>query len=245
MKSRRILFIAALVVSAPVLGSAACAGDRAERKHDERHEERHGHGDHGAHPGGHHDGHHRFENAEEWARRFDDPARDAWQKPGDVVRGLGLTGGEVAADIGAGTGYFTMPLARALPQGKVIAVDVEKDMVRYLEERARKEGLTNVVPVLAPTDDPALPEPVDIVLLVDTVHHIEARPAYFAKVKQKLKPGGRVVVVDFKMGDIPVGPGEKMRITPDALTEEMQAAGLTLVSVDDATLPYQYIATYR
>lgn len=225
---------------------AACASaPAAAPPHGSQHGGPHG-AEHGAeHGGGHHDGHHRFENAEQWAERFDAPSRDPWQKPDDVVRGLALRGDEVVADIGAGTGYFAMRLARALPRGKVLAVDVEKDMVRYLGERAQKEGLTNVIPVLAPTDDPALGEPVDVVLVVDTVHHIEGRPAYFTKVKQKLKPEGRLVIVDFKMGDIPVGPGEKMRITPDALTAEMKSAGFALVSVDDQTLPYQYIAVYR
>lgn len=195
--------------------------------------------------GGGHAHNHRFEHAEAWATQFDDPSRDAWQKPDDVVKALALKGDEVVADLGAGTGYFTVRLARALPRGRVLAVDVEPDMVRYLGERATKEGLTNVVPVLAAFDDAKLPEPADVVLIVDTVHHIAGRTAYFTKLNEKLKRGARVVVVDFKMGPIPVGPDERMRVTPAALTAELTGAGLVLVNVDDTTLPHQYIATYK
>lgn len=192
---------------------------------------------------GHH-GPHRFQGAEEWAKAFDDPARDAWQKPDEVIKGLALPENAVVADIGAGTGYFAVRLARVLPKGKVLGVDVEPDMVRYLRERAQREGLSNVVSLLSPTDDPRLPEPVDVALVVNTVHHIEQRAAYFAKVKASLKPGGRVVIVDFKLGDIPVGPPEGMRLAPATVTAELKEAGLALSTLDEATLPYQYVASY-
>lgn len=198
-----------------------------------------------AHNGMHgHHGAHRFEHAEEWAKAFDDPARDQWQKPDQVVQGLGLREDSVVADIGSGTGYFAVRLARALPRGKVFGVDVEEDMARYLRERAQREGLPQIVSLRSPADDPALPEPVDLALVVNTVHHIEQRAAYFAKVRAALKPGGRVVIVDFKMGEIPVGPPEAMRLTPAQVTTELAAAGLAPVALDESTLPYQYIATF-
>ncbi len=192
---------------------------------------------------GHH-GPHRFQSADEWAKAFDDPARDAWQKPDQVVAALALADDAVVADIGSGTGYFAMRLARAVPKGKVFGVDVEPDMARYLRERAAREGLPNVVSLLSPVDDPRLPEPVDLVLVVNTVHHIEGRSAYFAKVRGALKPGGRVVIVDFKLGDLPVGPPAAMRLAPATVTAELAAAGLVAQSLDEATLPYQYIASY-
>jgi cyclopropane fatty-acyl-phospholipid synthase-like methyltransferase len=194
------------------------------------------------HPRGH--GHsHRFENADEWARRFDSPERDAWQRPDEVIRSLGLGPSDVVADIGAGTGYFAMRLAPHV--ARVIAADVEPDMVRYLRERAEKEGHANVSARLIPTDDPQLGEPVDVALIVNTVHHIEGRVAYFEKLRATLKPGGRIAVVDFKMGEIPVGPKEAMRVAPAALIAEMQAAGLALVTLDEALLPHQYVASFR
>lgn len=196
------------------------------------------------HPPHGHSGPHHFQGAEQWAQAFDDPARDQWQRPDVVIAGLALPEDAVVADVGAGTGYFAVRIARALPKGRVLGVDVEPDMVRYLRERAQREGLTNVVSLLSPVDDPRLPEAVDLALVVNTVHHIEGRAAYFAKVKDSLKPGGRVVIVDFKMGPIPVGPPEAMRLTPDTVTAELSAAGLRLTALDESSLPYQYIASY-
>jgi ubiquinone/menaquinone biosynthesis C-methylase UbiE len=84
--------------------------------------------------------HRRFDDAEKWSKVFDDPARDAWQKPVEVITALKLAPDAVVADIGSGTGYFAVRLARAVPRGKVYGADVETDMVRFLNERAAREG---------------------------------------------------------------------------------------------------------
>ncbi len=190
----------------------------------------------------HHGVHHGFSDAPAWAKAFDDPARDAWQKPDEVIRALALAPDAKVADLGAGTGYFTVRLARAVPQGKVYGIDVEPDMVKYLADRARREALPNVVPVLAAEDDPRLPEPVDLVLVVDTYHHIDDRPAYFARLRQKLAPGGRVAVVDFRRGQ-PMGPPDAHKIPPEQLKQEMAAAGYA-VSADYDFLPNQYFLVF-
>src|SRR5262245_9005449 len=116
--------------------------------------------------------HHSFGDAEKWAKQFDDPQRDAWQKPDEVLDALHLQRTDKVADIGAGTGYFSVRIAKRVPDGKVFSVDIEPDMVRYLGERAHREHLNGLVPVLAAAG-PNLPEPVDIVLVVNTYHHIE------------------------------------------------------------------------
>ena len=188
---------------------------------------------------GHAHGHHSFEGAEQWAQRFDDPARDAWQKPEAVLARLELEDGMRVADIGAGTGYFAVRLARALPAGRVYGIDVEPDMVRYLNERAAKEGLPNLEGRLSKPDDPELPEAVDLVLVVDTYHHIEDRVAYFARLAGQLAPAARVAIVDFKPGDLPVGPPDEMKIPAERIREEMTAAGYRLDVDDRALLPYQ------
>jgi SAM-dependent methyltransferase len=187
---------------------------------------------------------HRFQDAAAWSREFDAPSRDAWQKPDAVVASLALAPDARVADLGAGTGYFTMRLARAVPKGTVWGIDVEPDMVRWLRERAVKEGLANVEAVIATADDPKLATNVDVVFVCDTYHHLESREAYLKKVVAALSPTGRVVIVDFKMGDIPVGPPPSARVSVEQLDREMASAGLQRRSLDEATLPHQYIAVY-
>src|SRR5512134_431011 len=142
---------------------------------------------------------HSFGDAERWAHVFDDPARDAWQKPHEVIQALALAPEARVADLGAGTGYFSARLANMLPKGRVYAADLEPDMVRYLGERAKREGLANLVAVASAPDDPRLPEKVDLILLVDVYHHIEDRTRYFERLRASLRPGGRVAIIDFRL----------------------------------------------
>jgi cyclopropane fatty-acyl-phospholipid synthase-like methyltransferase len=193
------------------------------------------HGHHGGMP-------HRFDNAEEWAKTFEDPERDAWQKPDDVVAALKLAPDAVVADIGAATGYFPVRLARAVPKGRVYGVDIEQSMVDYLTARAKKEGLTNLAAVLGTAEDPQLPESVDVVLVVDTYHHIENRPAYFARLAKKLKAGARLAIVDFKK-DSPMGPPPEMRLLPEEVQTELEKAGYVRAA-SHAFLPQQYFLVF-
>jgi len=204
----------------------------------------HGHGPGHGDAHAHHGGHHRFDDAAKWTKVFDDPARDAWQKPEVVVASLALRPTDVIADVGAGTGYFSVRFAKGVPQGKVLAEDVEQSLVTFLTERAAKEGLGNLQPVLGAFEDPKLPEPVDVTFVCDTYHHIEAPVPFFTRVAEKTKEGGRLVIVDFTPGDLPVGPPEKMRTTPERLVKELSEAGWKLQAFDCATLPYQYVATF-
>src|SRR5688500_2359441 len=121
---------------------------------------------------------HSFGDAEKWAHVFDDPERDAWQKPHEVIRALALEPGAAVADLGAGTGYFAARLANMLPKGTVYAVDIEPAMVKYLAARAQREKLANLKPVAGTAGDPRLPAKVDLILLVDVYHHIEERERY-------------------------------------------------------------------
>lgn len=148
---------------------------------------------------------HSFGNAEKWARIFDDPDRDAWQKPHEVIQALKLKPDAVIADIGSGTGYFAARFARMVPQGRVYGVDTEPDMVKYLADRAKREGLKNITAVQAKPGDPALPEKADMIVLVDVYHHIDARESYFRKLQKSLKADGRLAIIDFRM-DSPNGP---------------------------------------
>jgi len=189
---------------------------------------------------------HRFDDAARWSKVFDDPARDAWQSPELVVSLMELKPGQTVADIGAGTGYFNAHLARAVgPTGKVIAVDLESNLVAHMTERARREQTPQVAARLATVDDPGLQAAeVDAVLLVDTYHHLNDRVAYFRRLRDAVKPGGTLTVVDFKPGADPaVGPPESHRIPISQVEAELSAAGWRPMSAGDM-LPYQYVLTF-
>ena len=148
------------------------------------------------------------------------------------------------ADIGAGTGYFAVRLARAVPQGNVIATDIEPDMVRYLEERARRERLPNLRAVHASHDRSGLaPNSVDAILIVHVWHHLGDRACYARDLASALRPGGRLFVVDFSPA-AHRGPPMHMRLAPETLIAELAGAGLT-AAVSPIALPDQYIVEAR
>jgi len=185
---------------------------------------------------------HSFADAERWAKEFDNPARDAWQKPAEVVGALKLAPDAVVADIGSGTGYFAVRLARAVPKGRVHGADLEPNMVRYLNERAARDKLPNLSSHVAAPDSPKLPEKADLVLVVDTYHHIERREGYFGALRESLKPGGRVAIVDFRP-DSPEGPPAWMRIGAPQVRDEMARAGYR-VAEEHGFLPHQYFLVF-
>jgi predicted methyltransferase len=183
--------------------------------------------------------HHPPRSASEYAGSLENQARDAWQKPHEVLQALGLKSGEVVADIGAGTGYFARRFARH--GAKVLAVDVEE----ALFQEHWKGGEANVTKVLTKMDDPMLPVGgVDTVFFCNVVHHLDARAAYYAKVRKALKPEGRVVVLDFHKRELPVGPPPSMKISREEMVKEWEAAGFRL-AVEQTILPHQYFLEFR
>lgn len=186
---------------------------------------------------------HSFSGAEQWAKVFDDPKRDAWQKPHEVIQALKLKPDAVVADIGSGTGYFSVRFAHMVPKGRVYGLDTEPDMVQYLAERAKREGLNNIRAVQAKPGNAQLPEKADVVILVDVYHHVENREAYFRQLQASLKPGGRLAIIDFTM-DSPQGPPKTARIAPEQVKAELQRAGYAL-SEEHGFLPNQYFLVFR
>lgn len=182
-------------------------------------------------------------DAAESAQRFDDPVRDTWQAPDQVIAALHLKRGQSVADIGAGTGYFTVRLAKSKASPKVYAADIELSMVKYLRERVAKEGLDNVIVVQASPDEPNLPEPVDLVLVVNTYHHIGNREAYFLRLAKSIKPGGQVAIIDFKP-DSPEGPPKEFRFPPERFRSEMGKAGYKLTA-QHSFLPRQVFLIFE
>lgn len=226
----------------------ACTHGRAdEAKSDEP---THHHGHHGD-PGNVNEhgyrGHHRFDDPAAWAAEFESPEREAWQQPDRVVASLGLAPDDRVADIGAGTGYFAVRFAAAVPQGKVYAVDIEPSMVEWLAKRGAEQGLSNFEAIAGGSDDPNLPEAVDVVFMCNVFHHLADAKAYFGTVARKLEPDGRVVIVDFRADnpDHAPGPPKAMRMAADEVITIMQSAGYELVRRDEELLEWQYVLEFR
>ncbi|MBK5294328.1 MAG: class I SAM-dependent methyltransferase [Acidobacteriia bacterium] len=178
-------------------------------------------------------------SAGEYAKVLENPARDAWQKPHEVVTALGLRPDEAVADIGAGSGYFSRRLAHHA--GKVYAVDIDAKLL----EMAKANAPANVETVLASANDPKLAEgSVDTIFFCDVLHHISERGAYYAKLGRALRPGGRIVMIDFRKLDLPVGPPVSMKLAEEEVVAEMKAAGFVLARKHDF-LPYQYFMEFR
>ena len=184
--------------------------------------------------------HHGFSDAAHWAKIFESPERAKWQKPDQVVLALKLKPGQVVIDIGAGTGYFTRRFAQAVaPSGKAVGLDIEPDMVAYMQADAKKLGVKNYDARVVKSDDPELaPGSVDLVFFCDTLHHMDNRVAYFRKLAVALRPGGRVAVIDFKKKGVPFGPPPEMRLSREQVIAEFRDAGFRLVA-EFQFLPYQ------
>ena len=191
--------------------------------------------------GEHHGKHGNPEDLEAYAARMEEPARAEWQKPGEVIAALKPQPGQVACDIGAGPGYFALRLAQAVgAEGRVFAVDVEPRMLEVLRKRIEAAGARNVTPVLALPGDALLPRAsCDLILIVDTYHHFPDGPAYLRALGSALRPGGRIVNIDFHKRELPVGPPVEHKVSREAFLEDARSAGLSLAA-EHAFLPYQY-----
>jgi predicted methyltransferase len=173
------------------------------------------------------------------------PDREAWQKPDQVMDALHIAEGSTVADLGAGGGWFTTRLARRVgPNGHVYAEDVQHLMIEAIRRRIQREGLTNVTPVLGDLDDPRLPVPTDVVLIVDAFHEMEYPVAVLRNVARMLKPNGRIGIIDYREGEGGPGPDDPQdRVPPATVIAHAGQAGLTLVE-EHKFLPYQYFLIF-
>ncbi len=176
---------------------------------------------------------------------LEDPKRDEYQKPHEVIAALNLREGEVIGDIGAGSGYFSFRFAHHVGEkGRVYAVDINPDMIVYMNRRIRELNLKNVITVLAVPDDPLLPDAsIDRLFVCDTWHHIEGHAHYLALLKRMLKPGGQVIMIDFQKRQLPLGPPLEMKISREDLIKEMDTNGFHLAA-EHTFLPYQYFLVF-
>jgi ubiquinone/menaquinone biosynthesis C-methylase UbiE len=173
------------------------------------------------------------------------PDRDRWQRPDRIMDALGIADASRVADVGAGSGWFTIRLARRVgPQGLVYAEDVQQEMLNAISRRVQREGLANVRPVLGRGPDPRLPAAsLDAVLIVDAYHEIDDRVGLLANVARSLKPQGRIGVIDFKVEGGGPGPDLDERVDPDDVVADAARAGLRMVG-SETFLQYQYFLIF-
>ena len=189
--------------------------------------------------------HRLHQNSKAYIAFLEDPKRDDYQKPHEVIMALDLKDGERIADVGAGSGYFTLRIARHVGEtGRVYAVDINPDMIIHLNRAIRDTGVANVTTILAPPDDPLLPDKsIDRFFICDTWHHIENQTKYLELMKKMLKPNGQVIMIDFQKRELPVGPPVEMKVAREDVIAQMRANGFELLK-EHTFLPYQYFLVF-
>ncbi|WP_083262604.1 class I SAM-dependent methyltransferase [Roseivirga sp. 4D4] len=175
---------------------------------------------------------------------IEDPKRTEWQNPDLILERIGDLTNKTVADIGAGSGYFTFKIAREA--AKVIALDIDPKALEYIDSQKEIVGKwsDNIEPRLTPPDVPnLLEEEADIVLIVNTYNYIPNKEIYFPRLLNGMKPGGRLIIVDFKKGDIPVGPADEYKVEASSVKSFLRKSSFRKIDIDEKSLQYQYIIT--
>ena len=183
--------------------------------------------------------------AAEWTKTLESPERIAGLKIDDVIARLKLRPADVVADLGAGTGLFAVPLAQAVPSGRVYAVELDEGFLTQIRGKAKAGNVNNVVPVLGKFTDPALPaRDVDVAFFHDVLHHVENRTAYLKSVAGYVKPGGRIVVIEFNAGDSPHKAEPQLVVSKEQTAAWMADIGF-VPSEDIQLFTDKYFVVYR
>jgi len=180
-----------------------------------------------------------FADVEKYIAFLERKDRAIWQKPDSVVSYMKLKGTETIADIGAGSGYFSFRFANALPKGKVIAIDIEPEMIMHIHHKVKASKINNMEVVLASADDPKVPANVDVVFICDVLHHLANRAKLLSTLYSEINKGTKLILIEFREGNLPQGPPEKMKITSKEMKSSMKDAGFVLIKENKTLLPYQ------
>jgi SAM-dependent methyltransferase len=180
--------------------------------------------------------HHRVGDPAAYLEMLERPERAEWQRPDDVVDALGLRGDEVIYDVGAGSGYFTFRLALAVPEG---------DFVAYIKQRAFDLAVVNVTAVLTDADDPGVGAEADLVFVCDVLHHVEEWEDWVARLYEQMSPGARLAIIEFRQGDLPVGPDDSMKLPRAEVAARLAEVGFRGPREIDGVLPYQWFLIFE
>ena len=235
MKTRHFLTLASLVILLISCGETKKQDSETHKDHSEKHDSKDKN-----HYSNKSNEHMYQRSVEELIKNFESPERDAYQQPEKVLDYLGDISDKKIMDIGAGSGYFSVKLADK--GAKVIAADVSDEFQSALKKRIEDNNLKNIELRKIPYDSPSLAiEEVDMVLIVNTYHHIENRSEYFENVKEGTKKTGELVLIDFFKTEVPVGPPTDHKISIDQVVAELKEAGYSKFDINVDLLPYQYI----
>lgn len=190
-------------------------------------------------------GHRWWSGSDEYLELLEREDRAEWQRPEAVVAALDPAADAVIYDLGAGSGYFSFRFARAVPEGRVVATEIEEDFVRYMQRKAYELALTNVEVRLTDPDDPGVAADADLVFVCNVLHHVEHRAAWLAAIHAALRPGARFALVEFKPGDLPVGPDDDEKLPREQIVAELRGAGFTGPTEIEDVLPYQWLLVFE
>ena len=186
-----------------------------------------------------------FEQIEAYIAFLEKPDRVLWQKPNEVVEALNLKGTERILDLGAGSGYFSFPMAQKVPNGRIFAADVEPEMIRHIHHNAMLKGIQNIEIKLIDAVKPEVPENIDLVFMCDVMHHVANPIEWLKGVVAQLPAGARFALIEFHEGEIPQGPPASVKMPKAKLMEITSAAGLTLEREVTELLPYQSFLIFK
>ena len=186
-----------------------------------------------------------FEEVEDYIRFLERPDRAHWQKPEVVVRELGLKGTETVVDLGSGSGYFTRRLSKAVPNGKVIAIDSQPEMVRHVHRKVKTGEWPNVRAQVGKPNDPGLPPGADCVFVCDVLLHVRKKLEWLKVIHSEMRSGAKLVLIDFREGDLPEGPPEAIKVPKNEVMRLCKEAGFKLKRDTPDLLPYQEFLVFE